>query len=127
MKRIDILQSNYISWKRCYDIVVTVDEFIPYDDMQFMKRDWCNRNQIKASQDVHWLTVQLQVKGKYHQKIRETKIFGSDWAAVHWNELSQNYRCTPKLWSGSNHGVTIFDLLNKCGKYVHRYIGYLHS
>lgn len=108
MKRIDALQSNYLPWKGGCDIFVAVDEFIPCDDMQFMKRDWYNRNQIKASQDVHWLTVQLQFKGKYHQKIRETKIFGFDWAAAHWDELSENYSCTSKLWSGSNHGAPHF-------------------
>jgi hypothetical protein len=127
MKRIDILQSNYIPWKGCCDIVVTVDESIPYDDMQFMKRDWHKRNQTEASQDVQWLTAKLQVNGKYHQKIRKIEIVDSEWVAAHWDKLSQNCRCTPSLWRGFNHGVTSFDLLNKRGKYVHRYIGYLHS
>ncbi|MBC7405127.1 MAG: WbqC family protein, partial [Cytophaga sp.] len=66
-----------------------------YDDMQYTRRDWRNRNQIKTPQGVQWLTVPVQVKGKYEQKIRDTEINGSDWAATHWKALTQNYRRAP--------------------------------
>ena len=91
-KRIAILQSNYIPWKGYFDMIAAVDEFILYDDMQYTRRDWRNRNQIKTPQGVQWLTVPVLVKGKYHQKIRETEIDGTDWAAAHWKALLQNYR-----------------------------------
>ena len=35
------------------------------------------------------------VKGKYHQKIRETRIDENEWAAMHWKALVQNYRRAP--------------------------------
>ena len=92
MKKIAIVQSNYIPWKGYFDMIAAVDEFILYDDMQYTRRDWRNRNQIKTPQGVRWLTVPVQVKGKYHQKIRETLIDGKDWAAKHWRTLVQNYR-----------------------------------
>lgn len=95
MKKIAILQSNYIPWKGYFDLIAAVDEFILYDDMQYTRRDWRNRNQIKTPQGVQWLTVPVLVKGKYHQKIRETEIDGPDWAAIHWKALAQNYRRTP--------------------------------
>lgn len=91
MKKIAILQSNYIPWKGYFDLIAAVDEFILYDDMQYTRRDWRNRNQIKTPQGVQWLTVPVQVKGKYYQKIRDTKIDGSDWALVHWKTITQNY------------------------------------
>jgi len=91
-KKIAILQSNYIPWKGYFDMIAAVDEFILYDDMQYTRRDWRNRNQIKTPQGIQWLTVPVLVKGKYHQKIRETEIDGSDWAVAHWKALSQNYR-----------------------------------
>ena len=47
MKKIAILQSNYIPWKGYFDIINLVDEFILYDDMQYTRRDWRNRNKIK--------------------------------------------------------------------------------
>ncbi len=95
MKKIAILQSNYIPWKGYFDIIAAVDEFIIYDDMQYTRRDWRNRNQIKTPQGLQWLTIPVQVKGKYHQKIRETTIDGIDWASTHWKILSQNYRRAP--------------------------------
>lgn len=95
MKKIAILQSNYIPWKGYFDMIAAVDEFILYDDMQYTRRDWRNRNQIKTPQGVQWLTVPVQVKGKYHQTVRETEIDGADWAEVHWKTLIQNYRRAP--------------------------------
>ena len=95
MKKVAILQSNYIPWKGYFDMIAAVDEFILYDDMQYTRRDWRNRNQIKTPQGVQWLSVPVLVKGKYHQKIRETEIDGSDWAEHHWKALTQNYARAP--------------------------------
>jgi hypothetical protein len=95
MKKVAILQSNYIPWKGYFDMIAVVDEFILYDDMQYTRRDWRNRNQIKTPQGVQWLTVPVQVKGKYDQKIKDTLIDGSEWAMAHWKALAQNYRRAP--------------------------------
>lgn len=92
MKRVAILQSNYIPWKGYLDLIAFVDEFIIYDDAQYTKRDWRNRNQIKTSQGMQWLSVPVQVKGKFLQKIRDTEIVGTDWASQHWETLAHNYR-----------------------------------
>lgn len=95
MKKVAILQSNYIPWKGYFDMIAAVDEFILYDDMQYTRRDWRNRNQIKTPQGVQWLTVPVKVKGRYVQTIRETEIDGVDWAEAHWKTLTQNYRKAP--------------------------------
>jgi hypothetical protein len=95
MKKIAILQSNYIPWKGYFDMIAAVDEFILFDDMQYTRRDWRNRNQIKTPQGVRWLTIPVKVKGKYYRAIRETEVDGYQWAKDHWNTLSQNYRHAP--------------------------------
>lgn len=95
MKKVAILQSNYIPWKGYFDMIAAVDEFILYDDMQYTRRDWRNRNLIKTPQGSRWLTVPVSVKGKYHQKIRDTEIDGAGWAEAHWKSLLQNYRRAP--------------------------------
>ncbi len=94
MKKIAILQSNYIPWKGYFDIIASVDEFILYDDMQYTRRDWRNRNQIKTPHGVQWLTVPVLVKGKYEQKIRDTEIDGNDWMSAHWKTIVSNYKRT---------------------------------
>ena len=94
-KTVAILQSNYIPWKGYFDMIASVDEFILYDDMQYTRRDWRNRNQIKTPQGIQWLTVPVQVKTKYDQKIKDTAIDGTGWAKMHWKTLEQNYRRAP--------------------------------
>lgn len=91
MKKIIITQSNYIPWKGYFDSINIADEFILYDDMQFTRRDWRNRNQIKTREGVKWLTIPVEVKGKYFQKINETKISEPDWGQKHWSMLLHNY------------------------------------
>jgi len=92
MKRVAIVQSNYIPWKGYFDMIAAVDEFILYDDMQYTRRDWRNRNQIKTPQGLQWLTIPVRVKGKYYQSIRDTEIDGNKWQLQHWKALEQNYK-----------------------------------
>jgi hypothetical protein len=95
MKRVAIVQSNYIPWKGYFDLIASVDEFILYDDMQFTRRDWRNRNRIKTPHGAQWLTVPVRVKGRYTQTIYETEIDGSQWAEDHWKAMVLNYRRAP--------------------------------
>ncbi len=91
-KKLAILQSNYIPWKGYFDMIAAVDEFILYDDMQFTRRDWRNRNKIKTPQGLQWLTVPVKVKGKYLESIRNTELDGYEWVSAHCKALYQNYR-----------------------------------
>jgi len=95
MKKVAILQSNYIPWKGYFDIINMVDEFILYDDMQYTRRDWRNRNQIKTAGGVKWLSIPVDTKGKFYQKINETKISDSKWAQDHWKTISFSYAKAP--------------------------------
>lgn len=90
-KSVAILQSNYIPWKGYFDFILHVDEFILFDDVQYTRRDWRNRNKIKTSHGLQWLTIPVEVKGKYFQKIRDTRIENSDWNMQHWRTIRQNY------------------------------------
>ena len=92
-KKIAILQSNYIPWKGYFDIIDSVDEFIFYDEMQYTKNDWRNRNKIKTQNGLLWLTIPCKTKGAISefQKINETKIMDKRWAKKHWNSLENAY------------------------------------
>ena len=90
-KRVAILQSNYIPWRGYFDLIDKVDCFIIYDEMQYTRRDWRNRNKIKTVQGEKWLSVPVRVKGKYTQKISETAISDTTWAESHWNKLHAAY------------------------------------
>jgi len=90
-KRVAILQSNYIPWKGYFDIINMVDEFIIYDDMQYTKNDWRNRNKVKSPTGPQWLTIPVEVSGKFGQTIREAVIGDRGWAPRHWKTICQNY------------------------------------
>ena len=94
-KSIVITQSNYIPWKGYFDTINMVDEFVVYDDMQYTKRDWRNRNQIKTPQGLLWLTIPVEVKGKFFQKINETFVSDKQWGEKHWKTLVTNYTKAP--------------------------------
>ena len=91
MKMVAIVQSNYIPWKGYFDMIAAVDEFILYDDMQYTRRNWRNRNLIKTPKGLEWLTIPVEVKGKYYQKIKDTRISDPDWARTHWATIIHNY------------------------------------
>lgn len=95
MKKIAIVQSNYIPWKGYFDMIAASDEFILYDDMQYTRRDWRNRNKIKTPNGLQWLTVPVKVKGKYFQSIREVELADTDWTQTHWKTMTSNYRRAP--------------------------------
>ncbi len=95
MKKVAILQSNYIPWKGYFDLIAAVDEFILYDDMQYTRSDWRNRNKIKTPQGIQWLTIPVRVEQRFIQTIRQTEIAGSHWAKQHWKSLSCNYSRSP--------------------------------
>ena len=83
MTKVAIVQSNYIPWKGYFDLIAAVDEFVIYDDVQYTRRDWRNRNKIKTPHGLLWLTVPVQVKGKYLQRIRDAEIADPNWAKEH--------------------------------------------
>ena len=90
-KKVAISQSNYIPWKGYFKNIKTVDEFVLYDDMQYTKRDWRNRNKIKTANGLKWLTIPVEVKGKFYQKIKDTKISDENWHIKHLDILKNNY------------------------------------
>jgi hypothetical protein len=95
LKRVAVLQSNYVPWKGYFDLIASVDEFVFYDDMQYTRRDWRNRNRIKTPTGLQWLTVPVLAKGRFEQSIRDTRIDGDTWVDNHWKALLLNYRRAP--------------------------------
>ncbi len=93
MTRVAVIQSNYIPWKGYFDIIHDVDLFIFYDDVQYTKNDWRNRNRIKTAQGLHWLTIPV---GSHNGKlINEIELTDSRWQRKHWTTIQQSYSKAP--------------------------------
>ena len=88
-KTVAILQSNYIPWKGNFHMMRLVDEYVLYDDVQFTRRDWRNRNKIKTPAGLRWLTIPVKSVSNHQSKecsqlICETEIADLFWAEKHW-------------------------------------------
>ena len=93
-KRIAILQSNYIPWKGYFDIIKHVDEFVIYDEVQYTRNDWRNRNLIKTPEGLFWLTI--PIKRDFGQKINEAEVADNGWPMKHWKTLRHVYNKAPQ-------------------------------
>jgi hypothetical protein len=96
-KSVAIVQSCYVPWKGYFDLIGAVDEFVLFDDRQFTRRDWRNRNRIKTRQGTQWLTIPVKVKGKYLQRIDETETEGVEWRERHLRTITHAYAGAPHL------------------------------
>ena len=101
MKKVAVLQSNYIPWKGYFEIIKEVDEFIIYDDVQYTKNDWRNRNKILSKTGLQWITIPVKHK-TIHQKINETEISRFNWNKKHWQSIVTNYAKSPFFKETSN-------------------------
>lgn len=115
-KTVVITQSNYIPWRGYFDLFRQADEVILLDSVQYTRRDWRNRNKIKTPQGPVWLSIPVQVKGKYNQAIYETVVTDDKWADEHWRIISHNYR---KAECYESHSQWLHDLVSSAADKSH--------
>lgn len=92
--KIAIIQSCYIPWKGFFDLIGRCDEYVIFDDAQYVKRHWHNRNKIKTANGIEWLTIPVVTKGRYEQSIQDVEI-EKPWADRHWRSIELAYAKAP--------------------------------
>ncbi len=92
--KVVILQSNYIPWRGYFDMMNLADVFVIYDEVQYTKNDWRNRNKIKTPNGLNWLTIPVK-QLELAQKICDTETQQIDWQRKHWNAIQMNYAKSP--------------------------------
>ena len=92
-----ILQPSYIPWRGYFDQIYRADLFIFYDDIQYDKHGWRNRNRIKTAQGKQWLTIPVHSTGATDGiPIKQIKIdWSKPWARSHWKALTSAYSKAP--------------------------------
>lgn len=93
MRRVAILQSNYLPWKGYFDLIHDVDLFMFYDDVQYTVRDWRNRNRIRVNGASTWITV--PVGADRNRLVRDVCLPDPGWQERHWKTLQHSYGKTP--------------------------------
>ncbi len=98
MTTLAVLQPGYLPWLGFFDQMLRSDVFVYYDDVQFDKHGWRNRNRIKTPAGAQWLTVPVLDRGRHGQRILEAEIDPRvPWARKHLAAIRQNYARAPFL------------------------------
>lgn len=96
MTRVAIMQPTYLPWCGYFALIQAVDVFVFLDSVQFAKRSWQQRNQVKTPQGAQWLSVPVITKGKRDQLINEVEIDSScNMTDVHKKSIEMNYSRAP--------------------------------
>ena len=93
--RAAIVQSSYIPWKGYFSLIHLADHFILYDDVQYTRQDWRNRNRLRTPLGTQWISIPIVVKGRRFQRVRDAVVSDPRWAARHWSTIRQCYRQAP--------------------------------
>ena len=93
-----ILQPSYIPWRGYFHQIFLADVFVFYDDVQYDKDGWRNRNRIKTPNGTQWLTIPVVTTGVVENKtaIKDIKIDQTkNWSRKHWASICQAYSKAP--------------------------------
>jgi WbqC-like protein len=92
-----ILQPSYIPWRGYFDQIRRADLFIFYDDVQYDKHGWRNRNRIKTANGKRWLTIPVHSSGVTQGiGIKDVLIdWSKPWAENHRKSLTAAYGRAP--------------------------------
>lgn len=95
-------QPNYLPWLGFFDKMRRCDVFIIEDIVQFVYKEFQNRNRIKTPNGVQWLTVPVREGGK-RKPISDVEIANDqNWAERHWLTLMHSYASAP-YWKEYNN------------------------
>ena len=96
--KVVILQPSYIPWRGYFDQIFRADLFIFYDDVQYDKRGWRNRNQIKTPRGKQWLTIPVHSRGAQTENIPIDQIqivWENPWSDNHLKAIQHSYSKAP--------------------------------
>ena len=114
-----MIQSNYLPWRGYFDFIDDVDLFVIYDDVQYTRKDWRNRNKIKTNKGTQWLTVPVHYSLSNPALIMHAEIsYDEAWQRKHVGNILQWYKSAPyfnhysdELFNQINgHNLTISEL-----------------
>ena len=93
-----ILQPSYIPWRGFFDQIKRADVFVFYDDVQYDRCGWRNRNRLHVAQGSPWLTIPVHAGGSISRGRRIDEIemaCGTPRGLNHWSRIEQVYRQAP--------------------------------
>ncbi len=125
-KTIAIMQPYFLPYFGYFQLINAVDTFVLYNDVQFIKQGWINRNRIIINNNAQFITVPL-LKVSSNKKINETEINHAQfsfWLSKLSKTLQQSYKKAINLDMGIdllntiNNSVKEFSTIDQLNKFV---------
>ena len=131
--KLAIMQPYIFPYIGYFQLINSVDKFVVYDDVAYIKQGWINRNRILLNNEPHMFTVPLKNASSF-TLIRETEINNNlfwQWKDKFLKTLIQAYRKAPyfettyELIAGvfNHHYESISELASRSLTDTSRYMG----
>ena len=89
-----IMQPNYLPWAGYFNLIAESEVFVFYDNAQYQKGEWGNRNRLIVNGKIQWISVPVNHSIRF--SFMETKIANhSAWTRKHSNLIGQSYAKHP--------------------------------
>jgi WbqC-like protein family len=69
-----IMQPTYLPWVGYLDLIDRVDVFVFLDNVQFARRSWQQRNQLRGPEGLEWISIPVLKSGLRDQRIDQAQI-----------------------------------------------------
>ncbi len=99
-KKIAIMQPYFLPYIGYFQLINSVDEFIIYDNIQYTKKGWINRNKILLNGEGKYISIPLKKDSDFLQ-IRD-RYLSSSWEIEKkkiLNSIIESYRNAPNFES----------------------------
>src|SRR5579884_4123953 len=106
-----VLQPSFVPWRGYFDLIRRADVFVFYDDVQYDKHGWRNRNRIKTPAGLRWLTIPVHARGNtvLATPIDRIRINSTTkWSQTHAKQIHHAYHRAPYY---AEYGETVRDML----------------
>ena len=93
-KTVVIHQPDFMPYLGFFDRLLKADIYVIFDNVQYTRRAWMNRDKIKTKKGEGWLTVSTQ-KAPQDTPINRILLAEGSWREDNLNLLRTNYRNSP--------------------------------
>lgn len=110
-KAVAVMQPYFFPYIGYFQLIKSVDDFVFYDDVNFIKQGWINRNKILNNNESQLFTVPLKKLSSYKQ-INEVEVNTSlylKWKKKFLKSLEQNYSKAPYFKSTFELIISVLD------------------
>jgi hypothetical protein len=93
-----ILQPSYVPWRGFFHQIQKTDIFVFYDDVQYDRHGWRNRNRIKTPRGAQWLSIPVKSAGPQWKQAMTCDMrisWERKWTRTHFESLRHSYARAP--------------------------------